>query len=83
MPAQTPIACTLPGSELSARLESARELGGRALVGVSVADRRALLSFDGEREGVEAFVAAESQCCPFFDFDIQQHGARRARDSHS
>lgn len=76
MSQEIPIACTLSADELPGRIESARELGARALVGVTVADRRALLRFDGEREGVDAFVAAESGCCSFFTFETSQDGER-------
>ncbi|MGH2947217.1 MAG: hypothetical protein ACRDPC_13345 [Solirubrobacteraceae bacterium] len=68
MPDETPIACTLAVDDRPVRIAAARELGERALVGVDVQDRRALLRFDGERERVEELVAAESECCAFFEF---------------
>lgn len=76
MPAEVPIACTLSKADLPGRIASARDLGGSALVGLEVADRSAVLRFDGERERVDAFVAVESSCCSFFRFDISQKGER-------
>jgi hypothetical protein len=74
MPPETPIACTLDAGDLSARLAGARELGKRALVGLDVRDRRALLRFHGERERIDALVAAERACCPFVEFSTTRHG---------
>lgn len=74
MPEETPIACTLSPDERQARSATARELRERALVGLEVRDRLALLRFRGEREGVDAPVAAESACCGFFDFATIRDG---------
>lgn len=74
MTPETSIACTLTSAELPDRLESARLLGERALVGLDVSERRALLRFDGERGSVDALVAAETTCCSFFTFDITETG---------
>jgi hypothetical protein len=69
-----PIACTLAAAERRARMDGARELGERALVGVEVHDRRALLRFHGERDAVDALVDAESACCAFFEFTTTRDG---------
>jgi hypothetical protein len=74
MAQKTPIACTLGADDRSARLNTARELGRRALVGLDVRDRRALLHFHGEQEGVDALVRAESECCAFFEFATTRQG---------
>ena len=76
MPSEAPIACTLTGDELPERLADARELGENALVGLEVLDRRAVLRFIGERERVDAFVAAESKCCSFFEFEVEEDRER-------
>jgi hypothetical protein len=68
MATKTPIACNLGADDRSARLKTARELGRRALVGLDVSDRRALLRFRGESRRVEALVRAESECCAFLEF---------------
>ena len=68
MAQETPIACTLSGEDRPARIALARKLGERALVGLEVRDRRALLRFQGERERVDDLVAGESECCGFFEF---------------
>jgi hypothetical protein len=74
MPQERPIACTLSPDDRRARLATARELGERALVGLEVGDRLALLRFRGEPEAVDALVAAESACCGFFDFATVHDG---------
>jgi len=76
MPEPIPIACTLDAEGLDRRIADARRLGERALVGLEVSGRRAVLRFDGAREDVDALVAAESTCCPFFAFDIREDGER-------
>lgn len=76
MPTDTPIACTLTGDELPERLSAARELGEKALVGLEVFDRRAVLRFSGERERVDALVAAENKCCSFFEFEVDEDAER-------
>ncbi|MBA2522508.1 MAG: hypothetical protein H0V25_04165 [Solirubrobacterales bacterium] len=72
MPEEVPIACTLTNAELPGRIAAARALGADALVGLEVAERNALLRFRGERERVDALVAAEQQCCAFFDFGLRE-----------
>ena len=74
MPQETPIACTLTEAERPERAASAAELGTRALVGVEVSESHAKLRFEGEREGVQELVAAESECCAFFDFSLSGEG---------
>lgn len=74
MPGEEPIACTLSADDRQSRAAAVRELGGRALVGLEVSDRRARLRFRGERERVDARVAAESQCCAFFQFATSHQG---------
>jgi hypothetical protein len=41
---------------------------------LSAADRPALLRFEGEREAVDALVAAERACCGFFEFATSRDG---------
>jgi hypothetical protein len=74
MPGHEPIACTLSAGDRQGRAAAVRELGERALVGLEVSDRRALLRFRGEPECVDALVAAESQCCAFFRFATRRQG---------
>jgi MerR family transcriptional regulator, copper efflux regulator len=74
MPHETPIACTLSADDRSARLAAAHELGERALVGLDVHDRRAVLRFHGECGRVDDLVAAERECCPFFEFATARDG---------
>jgi hypothetical protein len=74
MPQETPITCTLNPADSQARIVTARQLGERALVGLEVRDRRALLRFRGQSEEVDALVTAESACCAFFDFATTRDG---------
>jgi hypothetical protein len=74
MPPETPITCTLEAEDRTARLARARELGEQALAGLNVGDGSALLRFQGHYEAVDALVAAERPCCPFFEFTTTRHG---------
>lgn len=74
MPTEVPIACTLGGSDRRARAVAIRELGEQALIGLDASDRRARLRFQGQRDRVEALVAAESQCCAFLQFTMAEDG---------
>ena len=74
MPHETPLACILSAEDRPARIATARELGERALVGLDVRGQSALLRFQGEGEGVDALVAAESACCSFFEFATTRDG---------
>jgi len=71
-----PIACTLSATDLGARGEELRALGGDGLVDATEDHGRAVLRFRPDpsvRERVEALVAAESECCTFLDFELE-HG---------
>jgi hypothetical protein len=76
MPSETPIACTLDAADRRGRLAGARELGERALIGLEVGERRALLRFRGEHERVDALVAAERACCGFLELTTTRHGEK-------
>jgi hypothetical protein len=71
-----PIACSLSATDLRARGEELRALGGDGLVDATEEPGRAVLRFRPDpavRERVEALVAAESECCAFLDFELE-HG---------
>jgi hypothetical protein len=71
-----PIACTLSATDLRARGDELRALGGDGLLSASEDDGRAVLRFRPDpsiRERVEAVVAAESECCAFLHFEVA-HG---------
>src|SRR5687767_14471847 len=68
-----PIACTLSGDELAARLRDIADLGRDALTESRLDGRQARLRFSaapGIRERVDAIAAAESRCCAFLDFRV-------------
>jgi MerR family transcriptional regulator, copper efflux regulator len=69
-----PIACSLTSEELPQRLSQAEDLGA-GLVDVETRGERALLHFRSDRAtraAVDAFIAAESKCCPFFSFETAE-----------
>jgi hypothetical protein len=72
MPTPIPIACSLDRTELPERGAQMAQLG-QSLTAVHAEGRRARLRFPLERRAeVDAFVAAESSCCPFFTFERTQ-----------
>ncbi|MEA2407196.1 MAG: hypothetical protein QOE69_1315 [Thermoleophilaceae bacterium] len=76
MSGERPIACSLSGPGLAARLQEIRALGEDGLVDVVEELDRAVLRFrpePGVRERLEAIAAAESECCAFLDFKLE-HG---------
>ncbi len=69
MPTTIPIACSLDQAELPERGAQMAQLG-QTLTAVHAEGLAARLSFPlDQRAEVEAFVAAESRCCPFFEFE--------------
>ncbi len=71
-----PMACTLGAADMRARQAELRALGEDGLVSNVVNGRSAVLRFRPDpdiRRRVEAVVAAESECCPFLDFELE-HG---------
>ena len=69
MPENIPIACSLDAADLQGRATRMAELGG-SLLAVHVEGLGARLRFPVERRAeVDAFIAGESKCCPFFAFD--------------
>jgi hypothetical protein len=70
-----PIACSLTGAELPARLAEMAALGRDALIDRRVEGRSARLRFAagagaGVRERVDAIAAAESECCAFLTLTV-------------
>lgn len=74
MPTTIPIACSLDQADLPERGAQMAQLG-QSLTAVTAQGRDARLRFPIEqRADVEAFVAAESSCCPFFVFEQIDRG---------
>ena len=64
----TPIACSLTGAEYRQRVADTGQVARDALRDRQAIPSGARLTFDETaevRERLEAFVAAESECCPF------------------
>ena len=73
MPTDVPIACTLTAADMDKRRAELGALGAAALVAVEHHGERAVLRFrpsPGIRERLAAVVAAEAECCPFFDIAL-------------
>lgn len=71
-----PMACTLGAADVKKRQEELRALGKDGLVSKVAYGDSAVLRFRPDpaiRGRVEAAVAAESECCPFLDFELE-HG---------
>lgn len=71
MPETNPIACTLDAAELPERAVAMSQLG-EGLVAVHADGKEALFRFAANRDAVEEFARAESSCCAFFDFAINE-----------
>ena len=81
---ELPLACSLDGAELPRRLADMAAVGRTDLVAADVDGRQAALSFKpGARERLAAIVAAEAECCPFFDMTLEDRpdGVRLAIDA--
>lgn len=78
MAEQEPIACSLDGDELEARLAAAGRAGRAALISRERTDNRHELRFRGGRETralLEQIVRAERECCPFLSLALEARGA--------
>jgi len=73
-----PLACRLTPSEVGGmeqRLAGYRELGRHGLLAVDREPRRAVLRFRRTpeiRRGVDTLVAAESRCCAFLGYAVEE-----------
>jgi hypothetical protein len=73
MPTPAPIACTLTAADRPARRAQMTAIA-RDLVSAEAHAAQAVLRFRpaaGTREGVAAFVAAESRCCAFLRMQLR------------
>ena len=72
-PAQ-PLACSLDGTDLAARLDAWREVLARATTR-HVEDGRVVASYPNEpelHERLRELIALEHECCSFLHFDIEE-----------
>ena len=70
-----PIACSLGGVELEARLLAVRDAGKDALISHERSGRGHLLRFRAEpatRQRLEEIVSAERRCCPFLGLALEE-----------
>jgi hypothetical protein len=71
------VACTLSADELPARRQQIRSLGKDGLLSVEHDARRAIFRFRSGaqmRRRIDEIVAAESRCCAFLDFRVEEAG---------
>jgi hypothetical protein len=69
-----PIACSLGASDYERRLAEIAAVAGESLTDHAVQDGRHILRFRARhatRERLSAIVAAEADCCPFLDLELQ------------
>jgi hypothetical protein len=74
-----PIACSLDGAELEARLAAVNQAGRAALISHEITGRRHLLRFRDTpetRARLDQIVEAERRCCPFLGLDIELRGGQ-------
>jgi hypothetical protein len=72
-----PIACTLTADELPARRHQIRSLGKDGLLSVEHDMGRATFRFRSGaqmRRRIDEIVEAESRCCAFLDFRVEEAG---------
>jgi hypothetical protein len=77
MAQELPIACTLSGPDLRARLAEIKRLGADALIEADGTPGRRVLRFRRSEEisrRLAAIVEAEAQCCAFLDLAIDESG---------
>jgi hypothetical protein len=75
MSEELPLACSLETTALEQRLAAMSELGEDSLLGSSVERDRRVLRFrsdESTRERLRAIVAAEAECCSFFELDLSE-----------
>jgi hypothetical protein len=71
----TPIACTLDPRRMPQRGDEIRRLGRDGLLATEPGERSVTLRFRSEpaiREQLDRIVAAESACCAFLDFALEE-----------
>ena len=72
-PTPLPIACTLTGASLEERVAWLRRLGDVALIEGRRSGERLELRFRSEAaDDVRELVRAESECCPFLSFELDE-----------
>ena len=72
MDSDTPIACALSPTDLSARLAEMKRLGQDALLSVDGAGTLRFRADGDTRARLGAIVAAEAECCPFLDLNLRE-----------
>ena len=78
-----PIACSLTAAEYRQRVADTGDVAGQALRERRPIDggQRLVFQETGDvRRRLEAFVDAESSCCPFLTMHLQSYGARLVLD---
>jgi MerR family copper efflux transcriptional regulator len=72
---ELPIACSLSSADQAGRLASWRALEAESMLDAEVTERGASMRFRaGAEVRLRRLIAAESECCPFFEFDLRAEG---------
>jgi hypothetical protein len=74
---ENPIACSLGPADLGNRLAEIERIGADSLLSQRREGSTHVLSFRADahlRQRLEAILAAERECCPFLELDLEQEG---------
>lgn len=75
MDAETPIACSLSGTDLQERYRDLAEFGSTSLIERTADAEGRRLRFRrtaGTAERLRSIIAAEQECCPFLTFELTE-----------
>ncbi len=76
---ESPIACSLDAVNLERRLAEIKALGAGSFLSYRDEGARHVLRFKGDartRQRLEAILAAERDCCPLLELDLQRAGGQ-------
>jgi hypothetical protein len=75
MKTDTPIACTLSAAEQARRFAASDAIAGRWMLDATTTDSGVSMRFRaGAEHGLRELIAAESECCPFLEFELNRDG---------
>jgi hypothetical protein len=75
MNTETPIACTLSAAEQSRRFAASDAIAAQWMLDAKTTDGGVSMRFRaGAEQGLRELIAAESECCPFLEFELTREG---------
>ena len=73
---EVPIACSLDREAMAERADRGASLAAASLLEASVTKRGVSMQWRGDAEAdLRRLIAAESECCPFLDFELSREGS--------